>query len=75
MKGWGPCQTGEAAGGSRVLGFICTRPHNPGASVETEGTRDVRAGTTPRKWPSAIDHTRKRHPIIVTAVTGIPRSQ
>ena len=39
MKGWGPWQTSEATGGSRVpkgrMGFICTRPCQSGRSVET----------------------------------------
>ena len=53
MKGWGPCQTREAKGGSRILGsrmgFICTRPHHPEPSVETEGGRNVRAGKDPKE--------------------------
>ena len=52
MKGWGPCRTREAMGGSCILGsrmgFICTRPHNPEPSVETKGDRDVRAGNDPQ---------------------------
>ena len=48
------------------MDFICTRPCNPGP----KGTGIFAPEAIPRKWVSAVDHARKRHPIIVTIVTG-----
>jgi hypothetical protein len=78
MEVWGPCETREATNGSRGLrgrvDLICTRPCNPWPAEEPTGTGTFVPETHPRKWQSAIDRARKRHPIIVTAVTGTPRS-
>ena len=57
------------------MDFICTRQCNPEPAEKPKGTGMFAPEAILRRWVSAVDHARKRHPIIVTVVTRKARSQ